>query len=129
MQEVDIIIGRPVTEKEGILVFKSSSVLKLSDNVNFLKQLPNYIEHEERLKFNVNNEVIIRPGINLICVKANIETESLHSNYSKQEHSGVTLVIPEHSYLRLPKNIEHKSQHNVLLKKIHVLREVLNVNL
>lgn len=121
LQEVDIIIGRPVTEKQGVLVFKSSSVLKLSDNVNFLKQLPNYIEHEERLKFNANNEVIIRPGINLICVKANIETESLHSNYSEQEHSGVTLVIPQHKinfyngkgYLR----ILNTSLNNVIIEE------------
>lgn len=113
MQEVDIIVGRPVTEREDLLVFKSPQLLKLTEDKNFFNQLPECVERNEKINLSVSDSTIVRTVINLKQVATIIENGYV---LLQQVRNDSTLVIPEHK-IQFYNGVLNNGVHDVRIER------------
>jgi hypothetical protein len=95
LQTVDILVGRPITEQEGVFVYKTPDSLKLAQK-NVFEQLPgaDAMRTEDKFEIISADHTIVRPGVNFISVKTNIKNGTLFSKFSEQYRSGDGVMIP-----------------------------------
>ncbi|KAJ8931346.1 hypothetical protein NQ314_015755 [Rhamnusium bicolor] len=90
LQTTDLLIGQPITECDGVYVYKTSNYLTERNII-----LPwDDIEENNIVKINTLDHSVIKPGINIVAVTSDVINCVLRIFYSEQNRNGTTLIIP-----------------------------------
>lgn len=102
MQKTELLIGRPVTEKDSILVYKDSNVLRFIETDSF-KNFPSDLFDfgEKKIKLFASEDIIVKPGLNLVDVFVNSGDDLLNGyfvvNFSEQNHGALPVLVPRNN--------------------------------
>lgn len=94
LQSTDVLIGRPITERENVFVYKTPQMLKLT-KTNLFVELPDDIASNDKISIYAKKNIVVRPGVNLIGIKAMLNEGVLYSNLSEKYREGATMIVPE----------------------------------
>ncbi|KAJ8983227.1 hypothetical protein NQ317_005316 [Molorchus minor] len=92
VQTTDLLIGQPITECDGVYVYKTSEYLKLTERNIILPW--DAIEENSVVKINTLERTVLKPGINVIAVTSDLINCELRTLHSEQNRNGTTVIIP-----------------------------------